>query len=202
MLTYRIRLNLVGIINVRKYYIRSYKLTLEADMKQAKVLTEKELKKGVDYINGMDRHAIRNKTMLLLTHYCGMRVNEIANLKKSDVVDDKGNIVDVIYLKAIQTKGNDSRRVFVNKKAKAILKTYLNANLSVIRSDYLFTTQKSKQFTANTLTQLLKRLYEQVGFKNCRIFGINFGLKFIRRIIGLKVFKFTQLTYKFHSNVV
>ena len=95
---------LVGIINVRKYYIRSYKLTLEADMKQAKVLTEKELKKVVDYINGMDRHAVRNRTMLLLTHYCGMRVNEIANLKKSDVVDDKGNIVDVIYLKA--TLGN------------------------------------------------------------------------------------------------
>ncbi|MDA7792402.1 tyrosine-type recombinase/integrase [bacterium] len=70
-------------------------------------------------------------------------------------------------MKATQTKGNDSRRVFVNKKAKAILKTYLNANLSVIRSYYLFTTQKSKQFTANTLTQLLKRLYEQVGFKNC-----------------------------------
>jgi len=52
-------------------------------MKQAKVLTEKELKKVVDYINGMDRHAVRNRTMLLLTHYCGMRVNEIANLKKS-----------------------------------------------------------------------------------------------------------------------
>ena len=135
-------------------------------MKQAKVLTEKELKKVVDYINGMDRYAVRNRTMLLLTHYCGMRVNEIANLKKSDVVDDKGNIVDVIYLKATQTKGNDSRRVFVNKKAKALLKSYLNANLSVIRSDYLFTTQKSKQFTANTLTQLLKRLYEQVGIKH------------------------------------
>ena len=110
---------MVGIRNVRNYYIRSYKLTLEADMKQAKVLTEKELKKVVDYINGMDRYAVRNRTMLLLTHYCGMRVNEIANLKKSDVVDDKGNIVDVIYLKATQTKGNDSRRVFVNKKAKA-----------------------------------------------------------------------------------
>ena len=73
----------------------------------------------------------------------------------------------MIYLKATQTKGNDSRLVFVNKKAKALLKSYLNTNLSVIRSDYLFTTQKSKQFTANTLIQLLKRLYEQVGFKNC-----------------------------------
>ena len=159
-------MNLVGIQNVRKYYKRSYKLTLEADMKQAKVLTEKELKKVVGYINGMDRHAIRNKTMLLLTHYCGMRVNEIASLKRNDVVDDKDNVVDLIYLKATQTKGNDSRRVFVNKKAKALLKSYLNANLSVIISEYLFTTQKSKQFTANTLTQLLKRLYLQVGIKN------------------------------------
>ena len=123
-------------------------------MKQAKVLTEKELKKVVDYINAMDGHATRNKTMLLLTHYCGFRVNEIANLKKSDVVEDKGNIVDVIYLKATQTKGNDSRRVFVNKKAKVILKTYLNSNLSVIRSDYLFTTQK-----INNLQQTRLRSY-------------------------------------------
>ena len=109
---------MVGIRNVRKYYIRSYKLTLEADMKQAKVLTEKELKKVVDYINGMDRHAVRNRTMLLLTYYCGMRVNEIANLKKSDVVDDKGNIVDVIYLKATQTKGNDRDECLLIRRQK------------------------------------------------------------------------------------
>ena len=135
-------------------------------MAQAKTLTKAELKRLFDVTRSCSRYAERDLTMLQLTHYCGMRVNEIANLKKSDVVDDKGNIVDVIYLKATQTKGNDSRRVFVNKKAKALLKTYLNANLSVIRSDYLFTTQKSKQFTANTLTQLLKRLYEQVGIKH------------------------------------
>ena len=132
-------------------------------MKQAKVLNEKELKKVIDFIDATDRHAERNRTMLLLTHYCGMRVKEIANLKVLDVVGKDGNIVDVIYLAEEQTKGNDSRRVFVSKKAKALLKRYLNANLSVIQSDYLFVTQKSKQFTPNTLTQLLKRLYEQVG---------------------------------------
>ena len=58
------------------------------------------------------------------------------------------------------------RRVFVNKKAKVILKAYLNTNLTVILGDYLFTTQKSKQFTANTLTLLLKSLYEQVHIKH------------------------------------
>ena len=50
-------------------------------MKQAKVLNEKELKKVIDFIDATDRHAERNRTMLLLTHYCGMRVKEIANLK-------------------------------------------------------------------------------------------------------------------------
>ena len=70
----------------------------------------------------MDRHAVRNRTMLLLTHYCAICVNEIANLKESDVVDDKANIVDVICLKATLKIGNDSRRMFVNKKAKALLK--------------------------------------------------------------------------------
>ena len=93
-------------------------------------------------------------------------VKEIANLKVTDVVGKDGNIVDVIYLAEEQTKGNDSRRVFVSKKAKALLKRYLNADLSVIQSDFLFVTQKSKQFTPNTLTQLLKRLYEQVGIKH------------------------------------
>lgn len=134
-------------------------------MKQAKVLTDKELKKVIDYVE-TQRHAERNRTMLLLTHYCGMRVSEIANLKKADVVNSNGEINDVIYLKAEQTKGSDSRRVFLNKKAKALLKRYINADLSVIRSDHLFTTQKCKQFSPNSLTQLFKRLYEQVGMQN------------------------------------
>ena len=135
-------------------------------MKQAKVLDEKELKRVIDYIDATDRHSERNRTMLLLTHYCGMRINEVVNLKVSDVVNEDGSIVDVIYLTATQTKGNDSRRVFLNKKAKALLKRFINAKISVIHSPYLFNTQKSKQFSPNTAVRLLKRLYEQVGIRN------------------------------------
>ena len=43
-------------------------LHLEVIMKQAKVLNEKELKKVIDFIDATDRHAERNRTMLLLTH--------------------------------------------------------------------------------------------------------------------------------------
>ena len=132
-------------------------------MKQAKILTEKELKKVIDYIEAFDRYAERNKAIVLLTHYCGFRIGEIANLKVSDVANEFSEVVDVIHLTAEQTKGSRSRRVFVSKKAKAVLKKYLQSDLSVIQQSYLFQTQKSKRFNTNALTTLIKRLYERVG---------------------------------------
>tara|TARA_B100000315_G_C14515095_1_gene558791 strand:- start:412 stop:747 length:336 start_codon:yes stop_codon:yes gene_type:complete len=110
-------------------------------MKQAKVLTEKELKKVVD-ITTLYKHAERNKAMLLLMHYSGFRVKELATLRVSDVVNDEGEIVDVIYLQAEQTKGSEGRRVFVGKRAKSALKRYLQSDISVLQRTFLFNTQK------------------------------------------------------------
>ena len=132
-------------------------------MKQAKVLTDKELKKVIAYIDAFDRHAERNRAIVLLGHCCGMRVSEVASLLVSDVINDRGEVNDVIHLSVEQTKGNDSRRVFVSKKAKSVLKRYLQSDLSVIQHTHLFQTQKSKRFNTNALTQLVKRLYERVG---------------------------------------
>lgn len=132
-------------------------------MKQAKVLTDKELKKVISYIEAFDRYAERNKAIILLTHYCGLRVSEIASLLLSDVRNENGDINEVIHLTANQTKGSKSRRVFVNKKAKTALKQYLQSDLSVIQHSYVFQTQKGKRFNTNALTTLIKRLYERVG---------------------------------------
>ena len=77
--------------------------------------------------------------------------------------NDEGTVNDVIYLSVEQTKGSKSRRVFVSKKAKFVLKRYLQSDLSVIQHTYLFQTQKSKRFNTNALTQLVKRLYDRVG---------------------------------------
>ena len=132
-------------------------------MKQAKVLTDKELKKVIGYIDAFDRHAERNKAIVLLTHYLGLRISECASLLVADVVNDEGTVNDVIHLSVKQTKGSNSRRVFVSKKAKSVLKRYLQSDLSVIQHTYLFQTQKSKRFNTNALTQLVKRLYDRVG---------------------------------------
>jgi integrase/recombinase XerD len=132
-------------------------------MKQAKVLTERELKKVMQYIDVVSRYKERDKAMLMLTHLCLLRVGEVANLKVSDVVDAEGNINDVIFLTAEQTKGNDSRRVFVSNKAKAVIKRYIASNTSVLQRPYLFFTQKSQRFNVSALTQHLNRIYKQAN---------------------------------------
>ena len=120
-------------------------------MKQAKVLTDKELNKVLDVIS-LYAYAERNRAMVLLTHLCGLRVCELANLCVSDVVNENGEIRDLLYLDATQSKGCEVRRVFVGKRAKSALKRYLQSNTSVLQRTFLFNTQKSKQFNTNALT--------------------------------------------------
>ena len=52
-------------------------------MAQAKTLTEQELNRLLDVTRGGSRYAERDVTMLLLTHWCGLRFGEVAALKLS-----------------------------------------------------------------------------------------------------------------------
>ena len=55
-------------------------------MKQAKVLSSEELKRVMAICVTM-QNGKRNRLMLMLSHYAGMRVGEIASLKWADVLD-------------------------------------------------------------------------------------------------------------------
>ncbi len=71
-------------------------------MKQARVFTERELKRVLSYIQSQP-HAQRNRCMLLLTHWAGMRVGEVAALRLGDVIGTDGTVCDEIVLAAAQT---------------------------------------------------------------------------------------------------
>ena len=139
-------------------------------MAQARVLTERELRKVLAYCSTQP-HAARNRAMLLCTHQAGMRVGEVASLRICDVLGADGTVLEEISLAANQTKGNASRTVLVPRKLRDELTTYLQqrfgiANLlAVTYTDTqraLFPTQKNPKrgFTANTLCQLFHKLYK------------------------------------------
>ena len=132
--------------------------------KQAKTLTSAELRRVLDYV-ATRKHAPRNRCVLLLTHYAGLRVGEAACLRLSDVVDISGTIKTEIQLTAQQTKGGYARTVYVNEKLRKELVQYLAVYKPKSTSEKLFYSQKklSDGFSANTLTQFFHYLYARSG---------------------------------------
>jgi integrase/recombinase XerD len=134
--------------------------------RQAKTLTQQELRRVLDYI-ATRPHALRNRTMLLATHYSGMRCGEIANLRYVDVVGADGQLRDEIRLDAEQTKGRHGRTVFVNGKLKKELEAYLLEHPQTNPEHRLFYTQKrpGQGFTPNTLAQHFHYIYKRAGIE-------------------------------------
>jgi integrase/recombinase XerD len=142
-------------------------------MSQAKVLSEKEVRKVLLYIASR-KHSTRNRAMFVVLNSTGMRVGELASIRLSQVLTQTGEIVDEIRLAADQTKGSRGRVVVLNQKAQEEIKNYLMTRfklkdlLAVTMTDTsraLFTTQKNpnRGFSSSTLAQHFHYIYKGAG---------------------------------------
>jgi len=132
------------------------------NMAQAKTLTERELKRLLDLMRGR-KHAMRDRIMLLMTTWAGMRVGEVAAVMVGDVRDVTGEVREEVLLSKNQTKGSQARTVFLSKKLRDEIAKYLIARSPIADDKPLFYTQKRSGFTANTLTQHFHHLYKWAG---------------------------------------
>ena len=135
-------------------------------MKQAKVLTSTELKRALAICETM-QNGKRNRIMLLLSHYAGLRVGEIASLKWGDVLDRDEKPKPMVYLKAENTQAKEARQVHLNAKLRRELATYWDQlhkwkkrELPVIES------QKGGAFTGNSLVQAFGRVFHAAGIED------------------------------------
>ena len=135
-------------------------------MAQAKILEPQDLARVLAYVDKR-RHAARNRCMLLLTHYAGLRVGEVACLRWQDVVNTDGSVKEEIRLLPDMTKGRNARTVFVNKKLRKEIQEYATHAKCVDRRYPFFASQKSVRagFSANSLGQALAQIYRAAGFE-------------------------------------
>jgi integrase/recombinase XerD len=142
-------------------------------MKQARTLNDKELNLLLLYINTR-KHAARDKAMVLMTYWAGMRIGEVAATKIKDVLANNGTIKHEINLTAEQTKGKYSRNVVLNDKLRKEIQIYLQTRFSTkdltgINSaelnTALFATQKRAGFNANTACYHFHMLYKAAGLE-------------------------------------
>jgi integrase/recombinase XerD len=150
----------------RKYIkdIATIWLGKETMSKQAKTLSNDEIRKVLDYV-ATRKHSERNRAMIYTIFNTGMRVNEVANLRYKDVVDDEGAIRREIRLSAEDTKTKEARVVFVNDKLHKELTRYAKSYKPVNTNLKFFYSQKraSDGYSPNTLAQFFHYLFNRAG---------------------------------------
>ena len=133
-------------------------------VKTAKILTCDDLAQVLNFISKMI-HAERNRALFLITVLGGLSVKETAALLVGDVLDEQGQVRDVIHLRPEQTKNRREHNVTVCKGLKAELQRYVATLNEINPTAPFFFTQKNflRGFTQNTLTQHFFWMYKKSG---------------------------------------
>ena len=154
---------------------------------KAPFVSEDDLELTLSSLNGLNK--LRNQTILLFSHFLGLRAKEIAALKVSDVYDARRGIIkDTIRLLGAYTKGNKFREVFlIDDRAIHYVKKYIEKERP--KNDAtapLFLSQKGGAFSANTMQRMIGNLYKQVGVKASSHSGRrSFATKLIRNNVDI-----------------
>jgi integrase/recombinase XerD len=135
-----------------------------AEMKQAQVLNDKDVKRVLAAI-AKRSYSSRDRAMFMLSLLAGMRVGEIAALKVCDVYEADGAVKDSIRLSSAQTKGSEARTVLLNAQAQEELRVYAR---TLSRTGYqpLFVSKWGKAMSPNSLVQVFGRFYKLAGLSN------------------------------------
>ena len=137
-------------------------------MKQSPVLNETQVKKLLNSTK-MTRHSERNRLIVVLSYYVGLRSCEISSLAVGDVLDGDGNVKETVILKSHQTKGNKSNSIYLSDFVRNEISKYFEkySELKKLRSFKLIRSQKGEGFSSMTIQHLFKNLYRSIGLDDC-----------------------------------
>ena len=134
-------------------------------MRQAQTLNEAQLRRVIKYTRSR-RHPVRDETIILTSFYAGLRAKEIAALTVGNVFDEEGNVRSQFILSAAQSKGGQTRTVYLNQRFRKALLEYSACIRITDPQCPLFVSQKGGHFSANTMCQLFLDIYKAVGLKD------------------------------------
>ena len=125
------------------------------------VYSNEELEKILSAVN-KEEVTLRNKLIVYLLLYTGVRVSELVNIKLTDIDLLTGEL-------KIIGKGNKYREIPLNQKLKKVLKSYLNTerkeNKYAEDSPYLILTERSPKMHRDTVNYVLRKLCKNYNFK-------------------------------------
>jgi len=132
--------------------------------KQAKVLSDTQVRAVLAHLGSDGGNAARNQLMVLLSVDAGFRAKEIAGLSWSMVTDAQGTVSDAIRLTNAASKGKSGGIVYMSKRLKAALVEFADGKVlegNVIQS------RSGKGMSAQVVVNWFFNLYNSLGYSGC-----------------------------------
>ena len=132
-----------------------------------RVLSEQEVFSMLDEVKGEDPISLRDRAMLEVMYGCGLRVSELCELKREDIVAD-GELLRILG------KGSKERIVPIGSAAGRALSAYLGGSReSFAKGDlsegHIFLTRLGRPFTRQGVFKIVRARAAAVGIAADRI---------------------------------
>lgn len=132
---------------------------------RAKLLTDQQLRRVVDYLRGSSRVPESDVLKVYLSYHAGLRACEIARLTVRDVTDAAGQIAKSIFVPGTIAKGGHGRTVPMSPTLARALKDFMRAHPGSER--LAISTRSGKTQTPNALSAWFWYVYRRLGFHGC-----------------------------------
>lgn len=137
---------------------------------QSKTLKTEEFQQVIRHTLKSSPFPIRDCAILQVSYRCGLRAKEIAELKLSDILDNKGEIKETVTLRKKTTKGHRGGvAFFTHPEVREALSKYLVQNRSSKATQYenVFISKKLTPFSPSSMSRLFTTIYNKAGFNGC-----------------------------------
>ncbi|HEC1877601.1 TPA: tyrosine-type recombinase/integrase [Campylobacter jejuni] len=130
-------------------------------VKLPEFMSEEELKKFLDAIENADfkSNTIRNKLIIKIIIFTGIRVSEAINIKMGDISEEND-----LYIIRIRAKGNKYRVVMIKKEL--IYDLLKNVSINYMSKDaLLFVNKKGTPLTQSYVSRIVEQLLFRAGIR-------------------------------------
>lgn len=134
---------------LRRNYDLFYLYPDRREYKLPQILSMKEVKKLLDSINN-----IKHKAMISTLYSCGLRLEELLNLKAEDIDSQR------MFIRINSGKGKKDRNVVLPEKLLIILRKYYKIYKP---KDYLFEGQNGSKYSSTSVQKIMKKALSKAG---------------------------------------
>lgn len=135
-------------------------------------MSEEELKKFLNAVDNANfkNNTIRNKLIIKIIIFTGIRVSEAINIKMGDISEEND-----LYIIRIRAKGNKYRIVMIKKDLICDLLNHVNINY-MSKDALLFVNKKGTPLTQSYVSRIVEQILFRAGIRKQKMVHICYAI--------------------------